>query len=670
VLNQAFAAQFGVVGVSFRIVGSPNTNYDLLLRYSMSASGLFADATQVPQGRANEINAQFPGSGVGPILTMGLILPPVDGGDETFQDFTFWWFAGADLGFLQTPFVFQITPFSNNDPGAPNGTAGATQVESFPGGNPSFPSTPVGGNTLSGAGSGPGSPPGGTGRAAHNAVAVRGPGGPSNNRNILLAGGFNDGTSPNAFNTVDRFTFDTQNATHERAFSAQMLPTPGRRVLHASSFFIDPVTGSVRALTTGGVDDRDVTQATLALQVQGATGNATGTIYGFSPTEQVMPVTLNMLAPRFLHTATWVPCNEVVIIGGCSSTSTPQALASIEIYDPLINTFITQLNSSMQPAALTFARCGHQAALLPDGRVLVVGGFDPQNATTAVMSEIYDPTTGDSSVVTAVGSAMSRIDHTVTRLANGWILIVGGRSAITNNLIANAMVYRPETGDFVTMSLAEARRAHSATLLGNKDVLIAGGLTGQGTVEAFTTSAQVFRVEDIGGFTVTTARIEDLLSEPRAEHTATAVDDGTVFVIGGRNAVSSTAGLNFLDSIEFFSFSNVVPSITVAATSTSTAGTGTLSINVQVTDADQDGGYVLIRFTNLGSGVCAAATIVSQNPSSLGNNIPNLEVNTGSYSFVWDYAADGLVTGNQVEIEVIPVGAVIGSPVKFLAAIP
>ena len=41
-------------------------------------------------------------------------------------------------------------------------------------------------------------------------------------------------------------------------------------------------------------------------------------------------------------------------------------------------------------------------------------------------------------------------------------------------------------------------------------------------------------------------------------------------------------------------------------------------------------------------------------------------VTPGSFAFTWDYAADGVATGTDVEIEIIPVGAVIGSPLRLV----
>jgi len=66
---------------------------------------------------------------------------------------------------------------------------------------------------------------------------------------------------------------------------------------------------------------------------------------------------------------------------------------------------------------MSVARLSHVAALLPDGRVLVAGGY--RTATEVVSSaEIYDPASG---AFTATGSMSgARAGATATVLRAGW----------------------------------------------------------------------------------------------------------------------------------------------------------------------------------------------------------------------------------------------------------
>jgi hypothetical protein len=123
------------------------------------------------------------------------------------------------------------------------------------------------------------------------------------------------------------------------------------------------------------------------------------------------------------------------------------------------------------------AREYHTATLLPDGDVLVAGGFgDLANLASA---ELYNPATG---IWTATDSlANARLEHTATLLPNGKVLVAGGAGTAG----ASAELYNPATGIWTaTGSMATARLLHTATLLPNGEVLVAGGGNGGGDSQA------------------------------------------------------------------------------------------------------------------------------------------------------------------------------------------
>ena len=116
--------------------------------------------------------------------------------------------------------------------------------------------------------------------------------------------------------------------------------------------------------------------------------------------------------------------------------------------------------------SLASARRDFTATLLPDGRVLIVGGSGSDAPIGS--AELWDPATGR---FTRTGSlARARGGHTATLLPDGKVLVVGGGSA------TSAELWDPSTGSFTEGgSLADTRRSHSATLLGDGRVLIVGG---------------------------------------------------------------------------------------------------------------------------------------------------------------------------------------------------
>jgi Kelch motif len=79
---------------------------------------------------------------------------------------------------------------------------------------------------------------------------------------------------------------------------------------------------------------------------------------------------------------------------------------------------------------------------------------------------------------TATGSlTTTRIDHTATLLSNGKVLVAGGFvGTLPNPVLASAELYDPATGAWsATGSMVHARHLHTATLLHDGRVLVAGG---------------------------------------------------------------------------------------------------------------------------------------------------------------------------------------------------
>ena len=101
-------------------------------------------------------------------------------------------------------------------------------------------------------------------------------------------------------------------------------------------------------------------------------------------------------------------------------------------------------------------------------------------------AQVYDPATG---TWTATGSLIGgRYVHTATLLPNGKVLVAGGVSSSTSAL-ASAEVYDPATGTWTaTGSLIASRYLHTATLLPNGKVLVAGGASYSGALA----SAEVY----------------------------------------------------------------------------------------------------------------------------------------------------------------------------------
>jgi len=124
-----------------------------------------------------------------------------------------------------------------------------------------------------------------------------------------------------------------------------------------------------------------------------------------------------------------------------------------------------------------------------------------------------------------------RQGHTATLLPDGRVLVAGGCAGMA---CSTAEVYNPLTAMWRPASgMRVPRVGHSATLLGDGRVLVAGGNYGCDPEfgVCFTTPAAEIYNPQTGQWTRTGAMIV-----PRELHTATRLADGRVMVAGGLDA--------------------------------------------------------------------------------------------------------------------------------------
>jgi hypothetical protein len=247
----------------------------------------------------------------------------------------------------------------------------------------------------------------------------------------------------------------------------------------------------------------------------------------YDPSTGIFSATGSMKVARTGHTATLLSDGRVLIAGGVGDDG--NSLASTELYDPASETFVAS-------GYMIASRLNHTATLLANGTVLIAGGTckattDGGDTTTVLVSaELYDPLTG---MFAATGHMTAeRSSHTATLLGNRMVLIVGGTSEIktdggsTTTVLASVELYDPEAGTFAaTGSTTVARQNHTATLLLGGAVLIAGGSDG------ITALASAELYDPVAG-TFTAAGSTTL---SRLGHTATLLRDGTVLMAGGNS---------------------------------------------------------------------------------------------------------------------------------------
>jgi MYXO-CTERM domain-containing protein len=205
---------------------------------------------------------------------------------------------------------------------------------------------------------------------------------------------------------------------------------------------------------------------------------------------------------------------RVLLAGGAHGMA--PATADVSLFDPATNT-------CTPGPTLGAPRDGDTATPLADGRVLLVGGADA--------AVLYDPSTGP--VTIASPPAVGGHGAAATQPDGRVILTGGGRF---DGVSAGAVVYDPTDQTFETFT-ARARSFHTATLLPSGDLLFTGGIDAAGSTAtdqgAGTATASADRFDPR---TRTFKAIEPPMAEARLGHTATLVPDGRVILAGGVEA--------------------------------------------------------------------------------------------------------------------------------------
>jgi N-acetylneuraminic acid mutarotase len=303
---------------------------------------------------------------------------------------------------------------------------------------------------------------------------------------VLVAGGGNDD------GTAGTELYNPNTNTWTTAHSLPM-PTMG----HTATLLV----GTGQVLVAGGGNDAfiDSPSNSALYQPDGAGGT-------WLPTGQ-------MLTPRAFHSAAWLPGDKVLVTGGNPvSGSSVSVLSSAEMYS----------NGSWSAAGnMSTPRLGHTETLLGNGKVLVAGGGD--NAGSGLSSaELFDPAVSSGNPWSSIASMhVVRVGATATLLKDGRVLVAGGDSSGT------AELFNPATNTWTyAASLITPRSGHTATLLNNGEVLVVGGdsSTGQGS---FSTAEVYDPVSDRWSSAGT------LAGGGFFGHTATLLSNGQVLIAGG-----------------------------------------------------------------------------------------------------------------------------------------
>lgn len=342
--------------------------------------------------------------------------------------------------------------------------------------------------------------------------------------------------SPLAILRPDQFeTLDTRMTEGRAAHSASLLPD-GRVLLAAglvdytvfavSGDVWDPATKAFRA-SGGRINEQRAYHPSVrfgsAIMLVGGTGQngALSSTEVYAPASSEFFVGPAMKEQRDFVAAVALKDGRVLVTGGLRYV-TQGAIYSdtAEIYDAESGGFRFTKGAPIR------RRAGHTLTLLPDGRVLVVGG-QSGGTSSPVLAEIFDPVT-ETFTATASPPGNHRQLHVATVLdAAGRVLLIDGGSAILE-------MYDPASDSFFPAGGASSvnRTGATASLLPDGRVLIAGGLQDTGGGNGIALDGFDIWVNS-GGDHGSVLRPSVAFPEPRYGHTATTVHDGRVLFAGG-----------------------------------------------------------------------------------------------------------------------------------------
>ena len=229
----------------------------------------------------------------------------------------------------------------------------------------------------------------------------------------------------------------------------------------------------------------------------------------FSPSTGTWKTVAPLAHARHNATATVLQDGRVLVLGGNDDTT---VFSSAELFDPATDTWSAAAN-------MPTPRLWHTATLLQDGRVLVAGGKSSSGGLAT--ADIYDPATNTWSSASPMSTI--RFLHTATLLKDGRVLVTGGANdELGGQASATTEIYDPASNTWTPgPPMANARYEHTATLLTDGSVLVAGGYGGNGTAERYDPLSNTW------------SSAGAIPGGPRREQVAVRLDDGRVLIAGG-----------------------------------------------------------------------------------------------------------------------------------------
>lgn len=266
----------------------------------------------------------------------------------------------------------------------------------------------------------------------------------------------------------------------------------------------------------------------------------------FDPTTGTFSKGPSMSSPRAFHTVTVIE-NSVIVAGGLNVVAGR--------LEPVRNVDIFTINSAgklvrSDGPSLTEGRAFHTSTQVgSSSNILIFGGLTwlEGKVKMATQWEILDYTQDNIVGKGPIDEKIQRAMHAEAQLENGRILLTGGlqinaqgqvsalKSFLSTFLITEGSQPRAVL-DVSTETMKEARAGHTALVLQNNKVLLAGGMIPKAdnifVPQSIVGNMELFTKEGTPDAAVIN------LSQPRAFHSTMRLTDGRVLVFGGIQSVN------------------------------------------------------------------------------------------------------------------------------------
>jgi Bacterial Ig domain/Kelch motif len=242
---------------------------------------------------------------------------------------------------------------------------------------------------------------------------------------------------------------------------------------------------------------------------------------------------------RWRGEAAPLPDGRALFVGGFA----PGVTNSAETFDPSTNSF------APLPVGTLVGRADAVIAPLPNGQILIAGGYIPGGGWQR-SAELYNPLAGTFTALAASGNTelqVARAGAVAAPTTNGNVLIAGGIN--NNTTLSSAELFNSATDTFSSLgaSMAVPRYGAVASELPGGSVLIAGGSNGT----TVTQTAEVYNAA-YATFTALSPSGDTELQTPRELATATTLPSGKILIAGGQSTEASPPSGTALSSVEEF----------------------------------------------------------------------------------------------------------------------